>query len=132
MFICAINPKDHSLWPNKFNYSSTRLPKAMLICRSTHVCLAGTDRGDPSFGNTLNRASVEHTLSPEKEPQGPSKDMLVAEYFHEAMGLARDPKANVAYVADLLGSLWSINLETHERKALKTDVGNLSGLTLAH
>ncbi len=44
-----------------------------------------TDRGDPPFGNTLNRFKVDKKHDPSGKPAGPSADLIIADHFHEAI-----------------------------------------------
>ncbi|KAJ6455917.1 hypothetical protein C8R47DRAFT_1328855 [Mycena vitilis] len=88
-----------------------------------------TDRGDPPFGNSLNRADVSAPLNPANTPKGPSQELLIAERFHEAVGLAIDAKGNKIYVTDLLGSLWVTDLDGGNKRAILRDEGNFTGLT---
>ncbi|KAJ7445115.1 hypothetical protein FB451DRAFT_1055860 [Mycena latifolia] len=96
-------------------------------------CHAGflywTDRGDPPFGNSLNRADVSAPLSPGTKPRGPSRELVIAERFHETIGLTIDPVAEKIYVADLLGSLWVTNLDGTHKTAILRDAGNFTGIT---
>lgn len=94
------------------------------------LSITGTDRGDPPFGNSLNKADVSSAHSTESKPKGPSAELLVAERFHETIGLALDIEKNVAYVSDLLGSIWLVDLRSGEKTALIRDKGNFSGLIL--
>jgi hypothetical protein len=50
-----------------------------------------TDRGDPPFGNSLNRADVSAPHAPGAAPRGPSSALVIAERFHETIGLTIDP-----------------------------------------
>jgi len=61
-----------------------------------------TDRGDPPTGNTLNRAPI-----PARGATGGAPEIL-ADGFHEAIGLAVDGDAGVAYVGDLGGSIYVV------------------------
>ncbi|KAF7350662.1 3-hydroxyacyl-CoA dehydrogenase [Mycena sanguinolenta] len=88
-----------------------------------------TDRGDPPFGNTLNRADVSAPLSTKSFPRGPSSALVIAERFHEAIGLTVDPVGKKIYVSDLLGSLWVTNLDGSGKKAILRDAGNFTGIT---
>ncbi|MDQ0988429.1 hypothetical protein [Streptomyces sp. V2I9] len=63
-----------------------------------------TDRGAPPSGNTLNRAPV-----PEPGARGRSPEIL-ADGFAEAIGLAVDGEAGIAYVSDLGGHLRAVPL----------------------
>ncbi|KAJ7443241.1 hypothetical protein B0H11DRAFT_1826355 [Mycena galericulata] len=88
-----------------------------------------TDRGDPPFGNSLNRADVSAPLSPQSSPRGPSSALVIAERFHETIGLTVDPVGKKIYVADLLGSLWVTNLDGSHKAAILRDAGNFTGIT---
>ncbi|KAJ7241338.1 hypothetical protein B0H12DRAFT_1133730 [Mycena haematopus] len=88
-----------------------------------------TDRGDPPFGNSLNRADVSSPLSPQSTPRGPSSSLVIAERFHETIGLTVDPVGKKIYVADLLGSLWVTNLDGSHKAAILRDAGNFTGIT---
>ncbi|KAJ6496440.1 hypothetical protein C8R45DRAFT_1072595 [Mycena sanguinolenta] len=92
-------------------------------------CLYWTDRGDPPFGNSLNRADVSAALSPKSIPRGPSSALVIAERFHETIGLAVDPIGKKIYVSDLLGSLWVTNLDGSHKTAILRDAGNFTGIT---
>ncbi|KAF7318710.1 3-hydroxy-acyl-CoA dehydrogenase [Mycena chlorophos] len=88
-----------------------------------------TDRGDPPFGNSLNRADVGFPFDPSRPPRGPSRDLVVAERFHETIGLAIDAVGGKVYVSDLLGSLWVCDLDGRNKTAILRDAGNFSGIT---
>ncbi|KDQ12139.1 hypothetical protein BOTBODRAFT_176663 [Botryobasidium botryosum FD-172 SS1] len=87
-----------------------------------------TDRGDPPFGNTLNRAFVDAPLNPDAKPKGPSKDLIIDEKFHEAIGVTLDIPGDRVYVSDLLGGLYSMRLDGSGKTAVLPDVGNLTGI----
>jgi sugar lactone lactonase YvrE len=61
-----------------------------------------TDRGAPPFGNTLNSAPVPAVGAPGVEPTVLAKD------FAEAIGLAVDTEAGIAYVTALDGSVRAV------------------------
>ncbi|KAJ7656163.1 3-hydroxyacyl-CoA dehydrogenase-like protein [Mycena polygramma] len=88
-----------------------------------------TDRGDPPFGNSLNRADVTSALAPDSTPRRPSKELVIAERFHETIGLTIDPVGKKIYVADLLGSLWVTDLDGSHKVAILRDAGNFTGIT---
>lgn len=79
-----------------------------------------TDRGDPPTGNTLNRAAVG--LS--GEPQ------LLAIRMHETIGVVVDRDADVAYVTDLAGGLYAVDIKTRKKKVLFAELGDLTGIAL--
>lgn len=66
--------------------------------------LLWTDRGSGSWpgGNSLNRARVPSISETAAEPT------LLASGFAEAIGLAVDEQAQLAYVADLSGQIWRV------------------------
>jgi 3-hydroxyacyl-CoA dehydrogenase len=88
-----------------------------------------TDRGDPPFGNSLNRADVSSPLAPGATPRGASAALVIAERFHETIGLSVDPVGEKIYVSDLLGSLWVTNLDGSHKTAILRDAGNFTGIT---
>jgi hypothetical protein len=61
-----------------------------------------TDRGNPPTGNTLNRAPI-----PARGATGSAPE-IVADGFHEAIGVAVDHEAGVAYVTDLGGQIRAV------------------------
>jgi len=61
-----------------------------------------TDRGAPPKGNTLNRAPVPASGETGADPE------ILADGFREAIGLAVDGEAGVAYVSDLGGQIRSV------------------------
>ncbi|MGW1591350.1 hypothetical protein [Streptomyces sp. NPDC002386] len=63
-----------------------------------------TDRGAPPAGNTLNRAPIPATGEQGETPQ------ILAHEFQEAIGLAIDSEAGIAYVSDLSGSIRAVPL----------------------
>ncbi|KAJ7160409.1 3-hydroxyacyl-CoA dehydrogenase-like protein [Mycena filopes] len=88
-----------------------------------------TDRGDPPFGNSLNRADVSAPLAANAKPRGPSKELIIADHFHETIGLSVDPVGKKIYVSDLLGSLWVTELDGSHKVAILRDSGNFTGIT---
>ncbi|MEU4798295.1 hypothetical protein [Streptomyces sp. NPDC023327] len=63
-----------------------------------------TDRGAAPAGNTLNRARVPAPRSPGEAPE------ILADGFEEAIGLAVDAEAGIAYVSDLHGHIRAVPL----------------------
>lgn len=86
-----------------------------------------TDRGDPPRGNSLNRAFV----GAKAETTGQQVELL-AKRLHETIGLAVDFRTQSAYVTDLAGGLYSVNLAKKEKKVLYAELGDLTGIALAH
>lgn len=81
-----------------------------------------TDRGTPPSGNTLNRAYIPAV----GQPGGPI-DVLSTD-FHEAIGLAVDAAAGVAYVSDLSGEIRAVALDGTGQRVLATVPGGLTGI----
>ncbi|MGI5335923.1 hypothetical protein ACQEVS_00275 [Streptomyces sp. CA-181903] len=63
-----------------------------------------TDRGAAPAGNTLNRAPVPATAAAGQAPE------ILAGGFEEAIGLAVDGDAGIAYVSDLYGHIRAVPL----------------------
>ncbi|KAK8038481.1 hypothetical protein PG993_006892 [Apiospora rasikravindrae] len=89
-----------------------------------------TDRGDPPRGNSLNKISLEELAAATAEK--PVKSDILARRLHEAIGLSVDHKNQKAYVTDLAGGVYSINLETKEKTVLFPELGDLTGVALVH
>ncbi|KAF8216996.1 hypothetical protein K438DRAFT_1925939 [Mycena galopus ATCC 62051] len=87
-----------------------------------------TDRGDVPFGDSLNRADVSAPLSPSSPPKGPGRDLIIAERFHQPIGLTIDHVGEKVYIADLLGSLWVTDLDGRHKTAILRDAGNFTGI----
>ncbi len=77
-----------------------------------------TDRGATPDGNSLNRAPLPavgtHGTAPE----------ILARGFDEAIGLAVDSAAGLAYVSDLGGRIWRVPLDGRDPEIL-VDLGTL-------
>jgi hypothetical protein len=87
-----------------------------------------TDRGAPPAGNTLNRAPVPGAGERGEEPD------ILADGFHEAIGLAVDGEEGLAYVSDLGGSIRVVPLAAndgdtqHDLVTLQVQLTGLCGL----
>jgi hypothetical protein len=81
-----------------------------------------TDRGDPPRGNSLNRASVGGDKMGAVE--------ILATRLHEAIGLAVDRESKKAYVSDLAGGVYEVDLESRKKKVLFPELGDLTGIAL--
>lgn len=79
------------------------LPEPMDLCLEGGM-LYWTDRGAPLAGNTLNRAPVPGTGEPGADPE------ILADGFQDAVGLAVDGAAGLAYVSDLGGAIRMVPL----------------------
>lgn len=86
-----------------------------------NALLYWTDRGGPPDGNSLNRARLT--------PDGLMDRQVICRGFSEAIGLAVDVASNVAYVADLAGQIWHVDLGTGTSKVIFKQ-GKLTGLAL--
>ena len=86
-----------------------------------NALLYWTDRGAPPYGNSLNRARLT--------PEGLLDPLVICVGFAEAIGLAVDVAANVAFVADLAGQIWHIDLETGKSEVI-FKLGIITGIAL--
>ncbi|KAJ4983053.1 low-density lipoprotein receptor YWTD [Stagonosporopsis vannaccii] len=86
-----------------------------------HV-LYWTDRGDPPRGNSLNRAYVGGA--------GMGQVEILATRLHEAIGLAVDGEEKKAYVSDLAGGVYEVDLVSRKKKVLFAELGDLTGIAL--
>ncbi len=84
-----------------------------------------TDRGDPPYGNTVNRAPLDAAAGKRPLPE------IVFDHLMEGIGLALDPKGGRMFVTDFGGSLYSANLDGSNRQTLQFALGNLSGVAYA-
>ncbi|KZV92269.1 YWTD domain-containing protein [Exidia glandulosa HHB12029] len=83
-----------------------------------------TDRGDPPLGNTFNRAFVG---SDSFATQGPAKSYILTNKFHEAIGLSLDLPNGRAFVTDLLGGVYAVDLDSGKKTVLIADAGTVTG-----
>ena len=81
-----------------------------------------TDRGAPPYGNSLNRAKLT--------PNGLVDPQVICVGFSEAIGLAVDAAAGVAFVADLGGHIWRVDLSTGRSEVIFA-LGRITGITLS-
>lgn len=79
-----------------------------------------TDRGDPPRGNSLNRAAIGMGGVPQ----------VLATRLHETIGLALDREEDVAYVTDLAGGVYAIDIKKRTKKVLFPELGDLTGIAL--
>ncbi|KAF5560095.1 alcohol dehydrogenase [Fusarium phyllophilum] len=90
---------------------------------STQI-LYRTDRGDPPFGNSLNRDFIGDLWDePERE--------ALTRRLHEAIALALDTNTKTAYVADLPGGLYAVGLKTKRKTVLFPELAGITGIALA-
>ncbi|ETS85683.1 hypothetical protein PFICI_03708 [Pestalotiopsis fici W106-1] len=81
-----------------------------------------TDRGDPPSGNSLNRAHIGSDSL-----QGAKREIL-ATRLHETIGLALDRRTQRAYVTDLAGGVYSVDLKTKTKTVLFPELGDTTGI----
>ncbi|KIL86007.1 hypothetical protein FAVG1_10977 [Fusarium avenaceum] len=84
-----------------------------------------TDRGDPPKGNSLNRAFVGNSTTDTPQPE------ILAKRFHETIGLALNKSASVAYVTDLSGGVYAVDLKKKTKTVLFPELGDITGIALA-
>ncbi|KAM0546760.1 hypothetical protein ACHAPJ_010688 [Fusarium lateritium] len=85
-----------------------------------------TDRGDPPKGNSLNRAFIgNHSTGdiPQRE--------VLAKRLHETIGLALEKDTSVAYVTDLSGGVYAIDLKKKTKTVLFPELGDITGIAIA-
>jgi hypothetical protein len=85
-----------------------------------------TDRGDPPHGNTVNCAKVENVES----AQGLKymEKRILTRKLHEGIGLALDEENGRMFFTDLLGGIYSANMDGSDKKVLHADVGDCTGI----
>lgn len=81
-----------------------------------------TDRGGPPYGNTLNKSAIP------KAGEAGGSAVLLASGFHEAIGLAVDKVAGIAYVGDLLGEIRAVKLDGSGESVLEKVPGRITGI----
>jgi sugar lactone lactonase YvrE len=82
-----------------------------------------TDRGDPPYGNTVNRAPMDPA-------PGAVPDILVT-HLMEGIGIALDFDGGRMFMTDLAGTVYSANLNGSNFKPLLYAQGNLTGIAFA-
>jgi len=82
-----------------------------------------TDRGDPPYGNTVNRAQLD-TI-------GVSEPEIVLTHLMEGIGIALDPGNNRMFVTDLGGNVWAAALDGSGHRTMRALQGNLTGIAYA-
>jgi DNA-binding beta-propeller fold protein YncE len=84
-----------------------------------------TDRGDPPYGNTVNRAPLDAAPGTRKDPE------ILFSHLMEGIGLALDLKGGCMFITDLGGSVYSASLDGSNKKTLLVAEGNLTGIAYA-
>ena len=82
-----------------------------------------TDRGDPPYGNTVNRATLDDL--------GVSEPEIVAHHLMEGIGIALDPAHDRMFVTDLGGNIWAAALDGSGQRPIRAVQGNLTGIAYA-
>ncbi|KAI1839938.1 hypothetical protein JX265_013894 [Neoarthrinium moseri] len=86
-----------------------------------------TDRGDPPSGNSVNRAFV----GADADAKSGFQREVIARRLHETIGLTVDKASGVAYVTDLSGGVYAVNIAKKEKTVLFPELGDLTGIALA-
>ncbi len=81
-----------------------------------------TDRGNPPFGNTVNRAPMDCDLATRQAPE------ILVSHLMEGIGLALDLMNGRMFFTDLGGSIYSSRLDGSDKKVLHEMQGNLTGI----
>lgn len=89
-----------------------------------------TDRGDAPRGNTVNRAPMDAPAG--FDPQARDDIEILAEGLDEGIGVALDFDNERMFVTDLRGSLYTGGLDGSGFRVLGTDLGSLTGITIAN
>jgi hypothetical protein len=89
----------------------------------TSRTLYWTDRGDPPYGNTVNRAALDDIGSTEPE--------IVLTHLMEGIGIALDPGHDRMFVTDLGGNVWTAALDGSGNRPIRAVQGNLTGIAYA-
>jgi DNA-binding beta-propeller fold protein YncE len=84
-----------------------------------------TDRGDPPYGNSVNRAPMD----PQSGIGKPYE--ILFNHLMEGIGLALDLKGGRMFVTDFGGSVYSANLDGSNQEKLLFAEGNLTGIAFA-
>lgn len=84
-----------------------------------------TDRGDPPYGNTVNRASMDRDTENCQSPE------ILITHLMEGIGIALDLTGERMFFTDLGGSIYSAKLNGSGKKELLYMQGNLGGIAYA-
>ncbi|KAK1751247.1 hypothetical protein QBC47DRAFT_454634 [Echria macrotheca] len=88
-----------------------------------------TDRGEHPRGSSLNRVRLDELDKSSGVGVGAKVD-IVARHFHEPIGLKLDVKHHRAFVTDLGGTIYSVDLRTGAKSAVFSDDGCYTGIAL--
>ncbi len=81
-----------------------------------------TDRGDPPFGNTVNRAPIDPPNS-----NGRTQEIVLGSLM-EGIGIALDVAGDRMFVTDFGGSIYSAKLDGTKKRLVLYAQGNLAGI----
>jgi hypothetical protein len=90
-----------------------------------------TDRGDPPFGNTLNKIALGKLRQLQSVSTQPKPEIL-ARNLHEAIGLKLDRKNKHIYITDLGGMIYRINMDGTDKKKVYDTELTFSGINLTY
>jgi len=77
------------------------------------------------LGNTVNRAKIP------RNGEKTSHEILIRK-LHEGIGLDLDIECRVMFITDLLGGVYSANMDGTNEKVLFPDLGTVTGIAIAH
>jgi DNA-binding beta-propeller fold protein YncE len=103
-------------------YKDLPEPIDLEIDHTTRI-LYWTDRGDPPYGNTVNRAALDDMGRVEPE--------IVTTHLMEGIGIALDPAHNRMFVTDLAGTIYVAALDGTGHRPIRAVQGNLTGIAYA-
>ncbi|KAM7186367.1 hypothetical protein V8F33_011840 [Rhypophila sp. PSN 637] len=93
------------------------------------ITLYWTDRGEHPRGSSLNCARIQdRSLTGRVDEEARKEVKIIARHFHEPIGLKLDLAANSAFVTDLGGSLYRVDLESGEKRVVFEDDGCYTGI----
>ncbi|KAK4208589.1 hypothetical protein QBC37DRAFT_452331, partial [Rhypophila decipiens] len=93
------------------------------------ITLYWTDRGEHPRGSSLNCARIQdRSLTGRVEEEARKEVRIIARHFREPIGLKLDLGSNSAFVTDLGGSLYRVDLESGEKRVVFEDDGCYTGI----
>jgi hypothetical protein len=84
-----------------------------------------TDRGDPPYGNTVNRAPMDPAPGADHMPE------ILVTHLMEGIGIALDFVRGRMFITDLAGTVYAAGLDGANPKPLLFAQGNLTGIAYA-
>ncbi|OCL06945.1 YWTD domain-containing protein [Glonium stellatum] len=82
-----------------------------------------TDRGEVPFSNSVNRTNLEW-----KNENGGLKREILVRKLHEGIGIALDLENERMFFGDLMGSIYSANLDGTNKACILEDMGDVTGI----